>query len=532
MQIPFPSSPAVLAILLVTPGLVAQSSQNVVLLPSTSATLLTDVGNHRKVLLVDFDSDGDNDLFSLRFAEPNMMFRNDSGDVFVADSKPGPLLAASNARSAVFGDIDADGDLDGLIATSGEPNRLFRNIGDQPHGKGRFVAVPTTGFESLVNASFDAVFGDLDGNGTLDLAVANRLAQNDLFFGNGNGTFVHDPTSAFAGPTNSSRDLVLSDLDLDGDLDIVVANSNYEDNAVYVNQGGAQGGLPGDFALLTADPIVSDGGFSFGLAVADLDADGRPDVAVANRLDTVNFLYRNLSSGSLVAFQRVLGTVLDGDLQRSYDVAFADVDGDGDIDVLVANALGETNALYLGTGTPWTFDKVLAGPFVTATDDSRSLAIGRLRRPGSLPEVAVGNALGQANVLYRNLGVQWLDLGQTLAGSAGLPRLTGHGNLTPSSSVTLALVNAAPSAPFWVASSLGVANQPFHGGVLVPNVAPGIGRWMGPFSTDGVGQANVPAQVPASLMGATSLFFQAAVRDGAAVQGTALSNGLRGLTLP
>lgn len=120
----------------------------------------------------------------------------------------------------------------------------------------------------------------------------------------------------------------------------------------------------------------------------------------------------------------------------------------------------------------------------------------------------------------------WTNLGGGLAGVSGIPQLVGTGTLAAGSAGTLTLTSARPTAPAVLFLSLTSAPTPLYGGVLVsfpPVVAV-------PLVTDAIGTLPLPFTWPAGVQSATSLYFQYAVQDAAAVKGVSLSNALRAVT--
>jgi hypothetical protein len=134
---------------------------------------------------------------------------------------------------------------------------------------------------------------------------------------------------------------------------------------------------------------------------------------------------------------------------------------------------------------------------------------------------------GAPGVLSAHLALDgaltWVDLGQSLAGTAGLPRLTGEGSLAAGSSGALRLSKAAPSAPVWLLSGLAHAPTAFKGGVLVTSAElPAL-----LFASDALGLLNLPwAAWPAGVPACTEVVFQAWIVDAAGPKGAAASNGL------
>ena len=225
--------------------------------------------------------------------------------------------------TATFGDIDGDGDLDLYVITDDTgPNNLWINDGD-----GNFTLTTISGDGG--NSS-DAVFGDIDGDGDLDLYVANYLSdQNNLWINDGDGNFT---LSNFADEEGDSSEAILVDIDGDSDLDIYVVNNSLEQNRLWINDG------DGNF---TADDIVGDEGRSFGAAIGDIDGDGDMDIYVTNVNGEQNRLWINDGSENFTAND------IAGDTDGTQPI-MADFDGDNDLDIYVVKE-GQ-NKLWINDG--------------------------------------------------------------------------------------------------------------------------------------------------------------------------------------
>jgi hypothetical protein len=409
-----------------------------------------------------------------------------------------------------------------------------------------------------------------------DLSVAVEIlegAPEDDGGGGGDIDYVPAPASDLTTASAGSRDVELADLDGDGDLDILIANSTDEHNGVFINQGGRQDGDEGTFVVLEGDVLCSDGGKSFGIHATDLDSDGLMDVVVANRNQT-NALYENRTKtkDETPTFRRVLGSILDEETDDSYDARFGDVDGDGDLDLVVVNR-DQPNGVYLATGadpfkTPdRAWEKVREGDLVEDIGNSRSLALEDvwdyadpvLGRPiPHAAEVAMGNTGGEVNWIYKSYGAVWSSAGAgsapqsasesapESAAKAAAPgvqaavarsamRLTGHGATRPGDAPLIYLTGAPPLAVCGIVLSLEPAALPFKGNVLWADPNPPAGGIVAGFSTDANGGLSVRMTIPddiGDLGPGIPVYLQVIVTDAEAAGGYSVSEALRGRIMP
>ncbi len=284
----------------------------------------------------DVDNDGDLDVFAVqggtldatgdRSTAAHRLFRNrlaEDGELAFDDVTEAAGIATDGYGMGVAtGDIDNDGDVDLLITQVGD-NRLFVNAGD-----GTFVPGTLPPVEPRWTTS--ASFADLDGDGLLDLAWTNYVAfstalEKDCRGAGGEPDYCH-PTAYRA-----QADRVLKNL----------GGGRFEDVTATSGIGTAYG--PG-----------------LGILAADFDADGDPDVFVANDGDA-NQLWRNDGAFRLTDTGLMSGTAFnaDGKAEASMGVAAGDIDGDGDLDLVMTHLVKETNTLYLNDGRGNFFDATL-----------------------------------------------------------------------------------------------------------------------------------------------------------------------------
>jgi hypothetical protein len=311
------------------------------------------------VLAADFDNDGDADIFLTSY-HGNTLYRNNGDDTFADVTAKAGLVSSRFNTGCTFLDVDRDGWLDlfvggylvfdpdyrGFYAADGFPgplsyraeqSSLYRN-----HGDGTFEDVSgKAGLLAAGGRAMGAAASDLDGDGHVDIFVANDAMENYLYRNRGDGTFVNVALAAGTafgqnGETTSAMGPELGDFDNDGRVDVLVPNIRY--GSVYRNLGG--GRFEEQSARLGLATVLGQyTGWSGNLF--DFDADGWLDILIANgnahHLEPEEVvLVRNLGGTRFVDVARQCGA----NLQEKYvgrGSAVGDFDNDGDLDVLILN---------------------------------------------------------------------------------------------------------------------------------------------------------------------------------------------------
>lgn len=296
-----------------------------------------------------------------------------------------------------WGDYDNDGFLDLIVANFGT-NTLYRN-----NGYGTFTRIGAPANDSATSSA-GCAWGDYDNDGFLDLFVANLNIGNWLYRNNGNGTF-QKVTGAQAGaiasnPPSRSVSAAWGDFDADGRLDLYVANGALVENrvdALYRNLG------LGRFTNIAVASGINQALQSTQGTWADVDGDGRLDLFVTHNANQGNYIYRNLGGGAFQAISN--GSVLNERL-NSVGAAWGDYDNDGDLDLFVVNRQLLTGALHRnsfyrnnGNGV---FEKITTGDIVNDTGIFTSCAWADYDNDGHL-DLFVTND-GSNNCLYGNNG--------------------------------------------------------------------------------------------------------------------------------
>ena len=330
--------------------------------------------------LGDLDGDGDLDAFVANYLslrrQPNKVWLNDGSGNFT-DS--GQLIGNSSSRVALLGDFDNDGDLDVYVGNGLEqPDMVWLNNGD-----GVFS---DSGQRLGRVATDDAELADLNNDDYLDVFVASASARpfgnpaNLVFWGSATGVF----TDSLQRLGNSiSQSVALGDLDNDGDLDAFIGNRIPFPDRVWWNTGD---GFFSDSAqtLSTANTL--------GVVLGDLDDDDDIDAFIAS-LSGPNTVWLNDGGGSFFDSGQALGSL------GSFDVKLADFDEDEDLDAFVSNSgnapPGQPNLVWTNDGAGAFAD---SGQRLGLSISSRA-SLADLDGDGDL-DVFVANRTTQANTVW------------------------------------------------------------------------------------------------------------------------------------
>jgi enediyne biosynthesis protein E4 len=343
----------------------------------------------------DFNNDGWVDLYLTKFDAPNQLLRNNGDGTFSDVSKASGTGHRSWSVSASFVDVNRDGWLDLYVGnyiryslesntpcfgTSGaldycmpqayQPlqDRLFMN-----RGNGTFEdASVRSGITRQYGPALGVSTADFNGDGWIDIYVANDGKENQLWLNKHDGTFEDAALLAgvalpVTGKAEASMGVDAGDFDDDGDEDLFVTELTSEGSNLYVNDGS---GVFDDHSTPSGLGSPSVPFTGFGTAWFDFDNDGRLDLLSVNGtvqivealrqakdplpLHQRKLLFHNVGGGRFEEVSDRAGSVFAlSEVGRG--AAFGDIDNDGDVDVLIGNNNGPTRLLVnqIADGRHW-----------------------------------------------------------------------------------------------------------------------------------------------------------------------------------
>jgi hypothetical protein len=250
-------------------------------------------------------------------------------------------IALADFNDIATGDIDGDSDIDIVAVYYNAPNKIWFN-----DGTGKYTS--TEGLGTKGNA---VALADLDGDGDLDAFIVDGDYQNlgkpaTVWMNDGKGIFTNSGQKL---GSKYSLDVALADLDGDGDIDAFVCNHAYKNN---LTNGEHQVWLNDGKGIFTSNGQDLGNSYHTSVHIGDIDGDGDIDALATSNFNESGVLNENeiwINDGTAHFTKKVLSN------SYSNDLALADIDKDGDLDIVIVylNYLGNSNVgakIYLNDG--------------------------------------------------------------------------------------------------------------------------------------------------------------------------------------
>jgi uncharacterized protein (DUF2141 family) len=392
--------------------------------PSTGAG-----GGPRAVAVADVNGDGKLDALVANYQSTTLgvLLGNGSGGFTLQAAMP--RLGVSNPTSLVVADVNGDGKID-VLATDSNGGALSVLLGNGSGGFTYQSSSPATGGD----IPYDVAVADVNGDGKVDALVVNNFDGTlGVLLGTGTGSFTLQGNTATGGANSSPYSVAIADVNGDGKPDALVANRGTSTLGVLLGNGS------GGFTLQASSPSTGTGSRPTSVAVADFNGDGKLDALVTNTdAGTLAVLLGN-GSGSFTLQTAGFNT---GAISNTFGLTVADVNGDRKPDALVANTSSNTLSVLLNRTVMLATRAALPGTsaslYPNPAHAAATLAVAGLpaqaARVRALLLDATGRAMGQPVLV--------------LAGTGPGPNDRTHGGL---SSRTICATPHGPRRAGWVA---------------------------------------------------------------------------------
>ena len=315
---------------------------------------------------------------------------------FVSISSPFP---ATSYGAVKFFDMDGDGDQDVLITggnggISSASTKLFEN-----DGTGNFTEITSTSFIAARRSSI--AIADVDNDNDIDVIIIGADSTNTtlpvtLYLNDGNGDFSIAPGSSFVGVSSGSVEF--ADVDNDNDQDLLI--TGYVSSTQYISQLFLNAG-DGTFSLAVGTPFT--GVFWSSTAFADIDNDNDLDLLITGAFLGNAFIANLYENDGMGNFTLITGTPFVR--VKLGSVAFSDIDNDNDLDLLITGAdstLVRQAVFYENDGNG-NFTELLSSALIGVTESE--VAFADVDNDNDDDLLITGNsASGVSSILYENIG--------------------------------------------------------------------------------------------------------------------------------
>ncbi len=261
----------------------------------TVGTIVEDNGYSETASWGDYNNDSYVDIYVSNSGgtKKNYLYKNNGDGSFLKITDGEMVNDNDSTRSVNWVDYDMDGDADIFVTSeANQHERLYRNNGDET-----FTSITDNALVTDAGSTMSSSWGDIDNDGDLDVFLANDQGNDALFRNDGDNVFTKLSSDIVCNNGGNSFGSNFADIDNDGDLDLFVTNSfggGPWNNFLYLND------ATGVFTAVTTDVTTTDMGWSYGNAFGDYDKDGDMDLLVANCYGGAqnNVLYKNETTGN------------------------------------------------------------------------------------------------------------------------------------------------------------------------------------------------------------------------------------------
>ena len=406
--------------------------------------------NPFSVAVGDIDGDGKSDMAVANYGANSVsVYRNTSTSGSITSGSFAAKVdftTGTSPQCVVIADVDNDGRLDVLVANNGSTTvSVLRNTATSGSITSGSLAAKVD--FATGSGPISLAVGDLDMDGKADIAVANYAANTISVLRNTatTGTMSSGSFAAKVDFTAASHpySIAIGDLDGDGKKDLAVANQGINSVSAFRNTSVIGAITSSSFA---AKVDFTTGTSPFSVAIGDIDGDGKMDLAVANNTSNTVSLFRNTSTSGTITTSSFAAKVDFTTGSGAYHVALADLNGDAKLDVVTANSTGNSVSLFRNTATSGTLTSASMAAKVDFTTGSapRFVALGDLDGDG-MADIAVVNISTNNVSILRNNPIGAITGTTTVCGPTATTTLSDitSGGAWSSSNTSVATVNSS-----------------------------------------------------------------------------------------
>ncbi|MGZ3864278.1 MAG: FG-GAP-like repeat-containing protein [Bacteroidia bacterium] len=389
------------------------------------------------VAIGDIDGDGKSDLVVANTGTTTVsVFRNTSTAGTISFAAKVDFTTGTAPQGVALGDLDGDGKLDVAVADNGTSRvSVYRNLSTV----GTVSLSAKTDYTTGINPS-GVVIGDIDGNGKPEIVTANSTANTVSVLRNTCtvGTISFGTKVDFTTGTSPFA-VAVGDVDGDGKPELAVSNNGVSTVSVLRNTATTGTITAASFA---AKVDFTTGTNPYGIALGDIDGDGKPEIAAANSGAATVSVLRNTSTSGTVTAGSFAAKVDFATGTNPFGVALSDIDGDGKIDMAASNSNATSASLLKNTATSGT---ITAGSFAAKVDFTT----------GAQPySIAVGDLDGdnKPDFATTNFGAAKVSTFLNLMGGSSTMTSANTATVCSGVALSLALTSSVTSSYSWVAA--------------------------------------------------------------------------------
>jgi hypothetical protein len=292
-------------------------------------TISTNVIVAFSVYAIDIDGDNDMDVLSASYQDNKIAWYENTDGAGTFGAQNVISTDANRATSVYSTDLDGDGDMD-VLSSSFSDNKIawYENDGTGNFGSQIVISTAASGATSVYAT-------DMDGDGDMDVLSASWTDNKIAWYENTDGAGTFGAQNVISTVAMNASSVYATDMDGDGDMDVLSASNDDHKIAWYENTDG-----DGTFG---AQQVISTAALrARSVYATDLDGDGDMDVLSASYADNKIAWYKNTDGDGTFGAQQVISTAALG----AISVYATDIDGDGDMDVLSASSTDDKIAWY------------------------------------------------------------------------------------------------------------------------------------------------------------------------------------------